>query len=295
MAHTHTGLFPIGYRSTSSPWREDLDQTLAFACKNGFEAIDVRVEVPASLKKITDAGLRIGSVDLPQPWADLVSADTGRRRDAGQRTIEFVRTASGVGANVFFIAVMVEDPAEQRSVNLDRAADGYGRLCEAVKDLGVSIVIEGWPGPAPYAANLACTPEGYRAVFDAVGSEVMTVNYDPSHLVRMGIDPIRFLHEFVPRVRHVHAKDTMIVAEELYQYGNLQTATLTKPHVYGGYSWRYTLPGHGMTPWVNVMRILEANGYRGVVSIELEDANYFGTEPLEQHGFIAARDFLVHV
>jgi sugar phosphate isomerase/epimerase len=295
MAHTHTGSFPIGYRSTSSPWREDLDKTLAFARESGFDAIDVRVEDALAIKKVTDAGLRIGSVDLPQPWTDLAGADDGRRHAAAQRAIEFVRTAAGVGATVFFVAVMVEDPTAKRSVNLDRAADGYGRLCEAIKDLGVSIVIEGWPGPDPYAANLACTPEGYRAVFDAIGSDVMAVNYDPSHLVRMGIDPIRFLSEFAPRVRHVHAKDTMIVAEDMYQYGNLQPATLAKPYVYGGYAWRYTLPGHGVTPWINVMRILEANQYRGVISIELEDANFFGTEPLEKHGFIAARDFLVHV
>ena len=33
--------------------------------------------------------------------------------------------------------------------------------------------------------------------------------------------------------------------DQLYEFGNLQPATLAKPHAWGGHHWRYTIPGHG--------------------------------------------------
>jgi sugar phosphate isomerase/epimerase len=44
------------------------------------------------------------------------------------------------------------------------------------------------------------TPETYRATVRECASPLHSINYDPSHLLRMGIDPIRFLKEFAPRV-----------------------------------------------------------------------------------------------
>ena len=86
----------------------------------------------------------------------------------------------------------------------------------------------------------------------------------------MGIDPIRFLKEFVGHVYHVHGKDTMIIEESLYQYGNLQEATFAKPYKYGGMNWRYTIPGHGVSDWKIILNILKDSGYAGCISIELK-------------------------
>ena len=55
------------------------------------------------------------------------------------------------------------------------------------------------------------------------------VNYDPSHLMRMNIDPLRFLYEFGNRVYHVHGKDTEWLSDNLYDYGSEQPATFAKP------------------------------------------------------------------
>jgi len=294
MSHTLTGSFPIGYRSTGTGWRNDLDQTIAFAIGNGFEAIDVQVDNPDDLKKITDAGLRIGSVDLPQPWTDLTSEDSGKRQAAAKACAQYVRDAVAAGASIFFVAVLVEDRTAKRRDNLDRAADGYGQLCQLVADTNAHIVVEGWPGPGPQCANLACTPEGYRTFLHAVGSDVMAVNFDPSHLVRMHIDPVRFLDEFIDRVHHVHAKDTMILADDLYNYGSLQTATLGEDYEFGEYYWRYTIPGHGVSPWKLILSKLKAAGFDGIISIELEDMHFCGSEEKEQQGMIASREFLIY-
>jgi sugar phosphate isomerase/epimerase len=90
----------------------------------------------------------------------------------------------------------------------------------------------------------------------------------------------------------VHAKDTLILHEDLYEYGNLQPATLAKPHGHGGHHWRYTIPGHGCADWPKLLGILKKAGYAGVVSVELEDEDFHGSAEQEQRGLIASREFL---
>ena len=57
-------------------------------------------------------------------------------------------------------------------------------------------------------------------------------------------------------------------------------------------TWRYTIPGQGVTRWGEVFRILGVAGYKGVVSIELEDENFYGSEANEQSGLIHSLAFL---
>ena len=108
----------------------------------------------------------------------------------------------------------------------------------------------------------------------------------------MGIDPIRFLKEFVSRVGHVHGKDTLILADELYDYGHELPALTKKDPFCGSSAWRYTVPGHGGTPWTEVCQILAASGYTNAISIELEDSDYHGSDALEQRGLLDAAKFL---
>jgi sugar phosphate isomerase/epimerase len=120
----------------------------------------------------------------------------------------------------------------------------------------------------------------------------MGINYDSSHLLRMGIDPMRFLREFVGRVYHVHGKDCTIIGENLYRYGNLQPATFADSFAYGGMNWRYTIPGHGLTDWIEVCTILKNNNYGGAISIELEDHFYDKTDEATQLGVLQGARFL---
>jgi sugar phosphate isomerase/epimerase len=107
------------------------------------------------------------------------------------------------------------------------------------------------------------------------------LNYDPSHLIRLKVDHIRFLKEFAPHVKHVHAKDTDISAEALYEFGT-QAATFAQPHRWGEWTWRYTIPGHGVARWGEIFNVLKDAGYKGAVSVELEDENFNGSEDGEK-------------
>ena len=120
----------------------------------------------------------------------------------------------------------------------------------------------------------------------------MGLNYDPSHLIRMDIDHVRFLREFVDRVYHVHGKDTELLVDSYYEFGREQPATFSKTLPYSGYTWRYTIPGHGVARWNDILPILQESGYQGCVSIELEDRNFHGTAEAEQMGILQGARFL---
>lgn len=293
MASTRTGGFGIGFRRGWSDWQKDLDAVISFARSNGFEGVDLGTSEPSEIKKVLASGLRIGSVDLKrQAWSTLISPDAGKRAAAVAEQTQYVQAAVAAGARVFFCVLLPEDPARPRKENFDFAVDGFGKLCQAIAPTGAKIVLEGWPGAPPHYASLACTPADYRAFFKAVGSDVVGVNFDPSHLIRMGIDAVRFIDEFVPRVFHVHGKDTEMLDDELYEHGHTQRATFAPIHGFGEHAWRYTIPGHGCARWSRMFRTLVDAGYQGMVSVELEDESFNGTEAGEKRGLVLSREFL---
>ena len=294
MATTRTGNLPIGFRRGGSDWQQDLDTVIRFAKEQGFEAIDLPALPVDDLKQVTDAGLRIGTVDLPPPWADLACNDADRRSSAADRCANYLNEAQDqAGVRNFFAVVLVDDPTLPRSENMGYAVDGYRRMCEAL-DGEARVLLEGYPGGPPHFASLACTPADYRLFVDRVGSDRLGVNYDPSHLVRMGIDPQRFINEFAHRIHHVHIKDTELIDEALYEHGNTQPATEATKHGFGGVIWRYTIPGHGVIRWSKLLSMLRDHGYTGPVCVELEDENFNGTTDGEQRGLIASLQFLVN-
>ncbi len=295
MAHTRTGLFPIGFRRGWSDWQKNLEKVVEFAKANGFEAIDVE-DLPAEqIKPILAAGLRVGSVDLKKPWSAIASADAGKRKDALAAAAAHVRSVAALGVRNFFTVVFPDDDARNRRENFKYAVDGYGQLARAIEGSGAKIVIEGFPGGAPYYSALCCTPESCRAFFKETNHEALGINFDPSHLIRMGMDSVRFLGEFATRVFHVHGKDTEIMDELVYEFGTLQSATLAEVHPYGGHHWRYTIPGHGQARWGILLRILKDAHYSGIVSVELEDQHFNGSEEGEKQGLLASREFLASV
>ncbi len=284
---TATGNFPLGWRRRNYAWEQDLDGMIAWALENDLEVIDLGPDADNSAKTVVDAGLLVGTADMSL-WQEMISPDAGARRDAVARNAEYIRACAAAGASTFFIVMLPEDPSRPRAENFSYMVDSFGELASTFEECGAYLAIEGWPGPG----SLVCTPETYRAFIEQIGSANMGVNYDPSHLLRMGIDPHRFLKEFVNHVFHVHGKDCMIIDENLYQYGNLQDATFAASFKYGGMNWRYTIPGHGLSDWKIILSILKDNGYSGCVSIELEDHYYDDSETNQKLGVLQGVKFL---
>ena len=287
MFSTRTGAFPIGFRRGWSAWQKDLDGLIAWAKSNDIGVIDFGGDADTIAAKVKEEGIRIGSADLPA-WSGLITADVAKREAAVAQQAAYVETCATAGVTNYFLVMLPDDASLPRSENFALMVEGLNLLTPHLEKHGGRLVIEGWPGPGA----LCCTPEGYRAVIKEVPSTSVGINYDPSHLIRMGIDPIRFVEEFADRVYHVHGKDTEVFAENVYEFGTEQPATFDKGHGFGSHTWRYTIPGHGQMRWIKAFEILKARGYSGAVSIELEDENFNTDEAGEKLGILSGIQFL---
>ncbi len=160
-------------------------------------------------------------------------------------------------------------------------------IVAVANDHGVRLTIENcpmifsddeWPG----GHNIAWSPRIWRRILEQWG-DTIGLNYDPSHLVWLMIDPARFVAEFGPHILHVQAKDLMIDRNGLYERGTLS----------GGIGWQVPrLPGLGEVDWRVFFSSLYRAGYDGDIIIEHEDRGFEGTEELVQRGFLIARDTL---
>jgi sugar phosphate isomerase/epimerase len=98
---------------------------------------------------------------------------------------------------------------------------------------------------------------------------VVGANYDPSHLMWMGADPIAAIGALGDAIYHVHAKDTRI-EPVVALHSRLETV----PNAHGlERAWNYVTLGHGHDAkfWREFCAALELAGYDGVLSIEHED------------------------
>jgi sugar phosphate isomerase/epimerase len=287
MFTSRTGNLPIGFRRGWAEWQRDLDTFLPWAKTHGFSFIDLGRDADKIGKQVLDAGLRIGSADLPE-WNPMFSPDLAKRADAIAKNAAYIAACSALGIRNYFIVILPADPNAARKDNFKYMVESFNQLGPIFDRHESRLVIEGWPGPGA----LCCTPETYRAAIKACNSKSIGINFDPSHLLRMHIDPIRFVEEFADRIYHVHGKDTEFLVENVYEYGCEQPPTFGTPRGFGGMTWRYTIPGHGAFRWNRCFEILVSRGYKGLVSIELEDANFNGTTAGEQAGLLASAQYL---
>jgi sugar phosphate isomerase/epimerase len=97
----------------------------------------------------------------------------------------------------------------------------------------------------------------WEACFDAVGSEALGLEWDPSHLICMFIDPVQSLRRFGSRVYHVHAKDAKVHRDLLARNGTWSPMTI-----------EHCFAGLGDTDWGACIKEMRRQGYNGDLNIE---------------------------
>ena len=141
------------------------------------------------------------------------------------------------------------------------------------------ICLEMHPGFCVY------NPETLIKLRNAVGKTIGS-NFDPSHLVWQGMDPVAAIRSLGDAVYHFHAKDVRLDKPNMSVNGVLDTKH------YGDEkqrSWVFRTCGYGTpeTLWRDMMSELRLIGYDYVVSIEHEDSLMTPKE-----GFEKAASFL---
>jgi sugar phosphate isomerase/epimerase len=290
----------LGFLTSCLP-RQSLPEIAAWAAGNGFDALEVAAWPATSSRPGTAAHLDVAHLDgaageqtlaLLDAHALSLSAlayydnnlhpDRAERERANQHVIACIDAAARLGcSNVgTFIG---RDPSLTVTKNLRTAEQVFAPLVDHAADRGVRLLIEncvmeGWH-PDGHPGNLAYSPELWEWMF-SIG---LYLNYDPSHLVWMGIDPTDALEPYTDRVAHVQAKDIELFPAARTRYGwPGKAVTRNDPWDVGW--WRYRIPGHGQIDWSAVIDVLARGGFDGAVSIEHEDPDWGGTEDLVQQG-----------
>lgn len=101
--------------------------------------------------------------------------------------------------------------------------------------------------------------------------EVIGANFDPSHLIWQGMDPVEAIRELGDAIYHVHGKDVRIDEANVKKNGVLDTKH------YGDVlnrAWVFRTMGYGndYKLWKDMISMLKTVGYDDVISIEHEDS-----------------------
>lgn len=168
------------------------------------------------------------------------------------------------------------DPSGTVAENLRAAEQIFPPLVEHASACGVKIVIEncvmeGWH-PDGYPGNLAYSPELWEWMF-GLG---LHLNFDPSHLLWIGIDPLAVVEPHVDRIAHVQAKDIELSPTARNRFGTFGRA-VDRPDPWDVGWWRYRVPGLGEVDWVRLVDRLYECGYDGTISVEHEDPIWGGS------------------
>lgn len=265
---------------------------LAFAAQERYQGVVVKVgpafhpdlsdaQFDAILAAARDAGTRIISIE--QMGCNHIDANPQRRREAQDRFIRCIEFAHRLGCKFIGTFSGGHDGATMERQAHELAEVFHQRYLPVLERLDMTMGWENYPCPV----NFATYPDAWNAVFALVPSRRLGMEFDPSHLVRQYMDPIRAAWDIRHRILAAHAKDT-----EITQYV-LQRVGINQP----GW-WRYRIPGQGLINWHDFITVLLQIHFTGGIAVEHEDMFWDGVDTGEQFtqrrkdGFILAHRYL---
>ena len=141
----------------------------------------------------------------------------------------------------------------------------WKKTAEFAKAHGVTrIAFEMHPGFCVY------NPETLLKLRAAVG-DTIGANFDPSHLIWQGIDPVAAIRELGDAIYHFHAKDTKVDKYNTARNGVLDTKHYSD-EIHRSWIFRSVGYGNGLDYWRDIISNLRLVGYDRVMSIEHEDS-----------------------
>lgn len=144
----------------------------------------------------------------------------------------------------------------------DDFANRWGPILDVFQSEGVRFALEVHPGEIAYdyySTESALAAIGHHKAFG--------FNFDPSHLLWQGIDPVKFIERFGDRIFHVHMKDVTL------NTGDGMKGILGSHVPFGDprRGWEFRSVGRGDVDFDAIVRALNNIGYEGPLSVEWED------------------------
>ena len=294
----------LGFLTACMPQAE-LADIAVWASEAGYEALEV-----AAWPRIGDRDFTASHLDaagLDQAGADAVRAlfdrhglvmssiayydnnlhpDPEARRAINGHVAACIEAAALLGCPSVGTFVG-RDPGRTVAENLAEAEGVFKPLVDLAGERGVALIVENCPmegwHPDGYPGNLAYSPELWEWMF-SIG---LGLNYDPSHLLWLGIDPVAALRPYVDRVAHAHAKDAEVFPERRNRH-SFFGKTVERTDGWDSGWWRYRMPGLGQIDWRHLVDALYEGGFDGVLSVEHEDPVWGGDEERVKAGLEVA-------
>ena len=149
------------------------------------------------------------------------------------------------------------NPEDRSRELIDRFQVRYERIVKLAEENDVTIALDG----AVRMGNIACNPEMWERILDAVPSDHLGLSCDPSHWLWMMIHPVEdAIRMFAGKWVYADVKDAEISRNMLFRQG-----------IIGNWWWQYRVPGRGQLNWGTVIGALVESGYDYVLCVENED------------------------
>jgi len=141
-------------------------------------------------------------------------------------------------------------------------AERFNPILDVFGECGVKFALEVHPTEIAfdlYTAQRAMEALNYREEFG--------FNFDPSHLLWQGVDPVEFIRTFPDRIYHVHMKDAIVTL-------NGRSGILSSHYNFGDprRGWDFRSLGRGGVNFEEIIRALNVAKYSGPLSVEWEDS-----------------------
>jgi sugar phosphate isomerase/epimerase len=291
----------LGFLTACLPKRP-LADIAAWASGHGYEALEVAAWPALGDRPFTATHLDAESYDRDQvlnlfaehglTLSSLAFYDNNLHPDPAERAavnahvLRCIDAAADLGCPTVGTFVGRHPGLSVRD-NLAQAETVFAPLVDRAGERGVKLIIEncvmeGWH-PDGYPGNLAYSPELWEWMF----SLGLYLNYDPSHLCWIGIDPVAAVRPYVDHIPHAQAKDIELFPDRRNHFGYYGKAVARDDPWDVGW-WRYRVPGLGQVDWVRLIDALYEGGFDGVLSVEHEDPVWGGSEDRVEVGLEVA-------
>jgi len=206
----------------------------------------------------------------PHVWGDGDPAGVNAR--AAEELMNTARAAQKFGVDVVngftgssiwhLLYSFPPVPPKMIDAGFDLLAERFNPILDVFGQCGVKFALEVHPTEIAfdiYTAQRALDALDHRPEFG--------FNFDPSHLIWQGVDPVQFIRTFADRIYHVHVKDAIVKLDG--KAGILASHLNFGDHRRG---WDFRSPGRGGVNFEEIIRALNDIGYEGPLSIEWEDS-----------------------
>ena len=176
--------------------------------------------IRAEIDRIRASGVQVSALGH---YGNPLDPEAAARRAVVANLRRMIDIAGAAGVSVVG-SCAGRDPERSVEDNLPAFRRVWRPLIGRAEDRGVTVAIENCPmfhGHRFRGSNFAFTPSAWDLMFEAIPSDCLALEYDPSHLICLQIDYLQVVRDYGHKIAHVHAKDAQVLWHKVRRDGIL--------------------------------------------------------------------------